>query len=51
MRQKSEKRDENLKLTWKDYVALFVASLETIMFPAVALIVILLILIILSTLR
>jgi hypothetical protein len=44
----SKKRDENVKLTWRDYVALFIASVETIMFPAVVLIVILLVLISLS---
>jgi hypothetical protein len=46
--EQGEKRNENIRLTWKDYAALFVASLETIMFPAVVLIVILLLLIIFS---
>ena len=38
----SKHGDENVKPSWKDYVALSIAALETIMIPAIVLIVILL---------
>lgn len=48
MGQENRKRDKNAKLTWKDHVAFFVALIETVMVPAIVLIVILLILIVYS---
>ena len=45
MGEEDRKREENVKLTWKDHVALFVALTETVLVPCVVLIVILLILI------
>ena len=41
-----KKRQENAKLTWKDHLALFMAFTETLMVPAIVLIIILLIMIV-----
>lgn len=40
----TEKKDEDLKLQWRDYIALTLASFETILLPVVIFIVILFIL-------
>ena len=48
LREEDKKHDENAELNWKDYAALFVASVETIMVPAIVLIVILLVLLVIS---
>ena len=48
LREEDKKHDEKVELIWRDYAALFVASVETIMVPAIVLIVILLILIVIS---
>jgi hypothetical protein len=39
-----DKKDENLKLQWRDYIAITIASFETILLPVVIFIVILFIL-------
>ena len=42
----AEERKEDTKLEWRDYVALFWASLETVFLPTIIFIVIILILVI-----
>ncbi len=44
-----KKRDEKVELTWRDYIALSVALVETVMVPAIVLIVILLLLVIFAS--
>jgi hypothetical protein len=46
--EENKKHDEKVDLTWRDYVGLFIASVETIMVPAIVLIVILLALLVIS---
>lgn len=45
MGEDKKRREDKPNLTWKDHLALFVALVETVMVPAVILIVVLLLLI------
>jgi len=47
--EEKKKRDEQVELTWRDYIALSVALVETVMVPVVVLIVILLLLVIFAS--
>jgi hypothetical protein len=44
--KEKEEEDGRLELEWKDYLAIFIASLETFLLPLVILIIILLVLLV-----